>query len=127
MIRANRMRARFHAMFAWMCLIALTFGAGAVRALSQSPAGSDGWHIPEGAAVEPNPEALNPDAIAKGRSVYRAKCQRCHGADGAGNGPEADPDHPPANLTDARRASRNPDGVLFYKIWNGRANPRCPR
>ena len=26
MIRANRMRARFHAMFAWMCLIALTFG-----------------------------------------------------------------------------------------------------
>ena len=101
MIRANRMRARFHAMFAWMCLIALTFGAGAVRALSQSPAGSDGWHIPEGAAVEPNPEALNPDAIAKGRSVYRAKCQRCHGADGGGNGPEADPDHPPANLTDA--------------------------
>ena len=126
MIRANRMRARFHAMFAWMCLIALTFGAGAVRALSQSPAGSDGWHIPEGAAVEPNPEALNPDAIAKGRSVYRAKCQRCHGADGAGNGPEADPDHPPANLTDARRASTNPDGVLFYKIWNGRAQPKMP-
>ena len=107
MIRANRMRARFHAMFAWMCLIALTFGAGAVRALSQSPAGSDGWHIPEGAALEPNPEALNPDAIAKGRSVYRAKCQRCHGADGAGNGPEADPDHPPANLTDARRVEKS--------------------
>ena len=72
------------------------------------------------------PRSPNPDAIAKGRSVYRAKCQRCHGADGAGNGPEADPGHPPANLTDARRASRNPEGVLFYKIWNGRAKPKMP-
>ena len=72
MIRANRMRARFHAMFAWMCLIALTFGAGAVRALSQSPAGSDGWHIPEGAAVEPNPEALNPTRSPRG-GAYTAR------------------------------------------------------
>jgi hypothetical protein len=46
--------------------------------------------------------------------------------DGSGHGPEADPDHPPADLTDARRASRNPDGVMFYKIWNGRAKPKMP-
>jgi mono/diheme cytochrome c family protein len=24
------------------------------------------------------------------------------------------------------RATRNTDGVLFYKIWNGRANPEMP-
>ena len=23
-------------------------------------------------------------------------------------------------------ASRNPDGVMFYKVWNGRKNPKMP-
>jgi len=27
---------------------------------------------------------------------------------------------------DRRAAARNPDGVMFYKIWNGRANPKMP-
>jgi hypothetical protein len=36
--------------------------------------------------------------------LYQSKCQRCHGSDGAGRGPDADPAHPPADLTDARRA-----------------------
>jgi mono/diheme cytochrome c family protein len=76
--------------------------------------------------MQTNPEAISPAVIAKGRSLYKAKCQRCHGMDGAGRGPEGDPDHPPADLTDGLRASRNPDGVLFYKIWNGRARPKMP-
>ena len=25
-----------------------------------------------------------------------------------------------------RRASKNPDGVVFYKMWNGRAKPKVP-
>ena len=29
-------------------------------------------------------------------------------------------------MTDASRASRNPDGILFYKIWNGRKQPKMP-
>src|SRR5262245_26419509 len=70
---------------------------------------SDGWQIPEGAADEPNPEPLTPAILTRGQSVYKAKCQRCHGVDGAGQGPESDPGHPAADLTDGRRASRNPD------------------
>jgi mono/diheme cytochrome c family protein len=30
------------------------------------------------------------------------------------------------DLTVARRAARNPDGVVFYKIWNGRTKPKMP-
>ena len=104
----------------------LTVAVNVARVATQAPDGSDGWHIPEGAAMERNPEPLNADVLAKGQSLYRAKCQRCHGADGSGHGPEADPNHPAGNLTDGRIASRNPDGVMFYKIWNGRAKPKMP-
>jgi mono/diheme cytochrome c family protein len=103
----------------------LTCAAGVTLA-PQTPAGSDGWQLPDGAATEPNPVSVSPALLTKGRSLYKTKCQRCHGADGTGHGPEADPDHPAGDLTDARRASRNPDGVMFYKIWNGRTKPRMP-
>jgi mono/diheme cytochrome c family protein len=104
----------------------LVLAANVVYVAEQAPDGSDGWHIPEGAATEHSPVPVDAATIAKGKSLFQAKCQRCHGPDGAGRGPDADPAHAPADLTDASRASRNPDGVLFYKIWNGRAKPRMP-
>jgi mono/diheme cytochrome c family protein len=104
---------------AWLSLAASAIGNGV-------PSNSDGWQIPESAAAESNPEPNNAAVLAKGLSLYRAKCQRCHGVDGSGHGPDADPDHPAGNLTDQRVAARNPDGVLFYKIWNGRAKPKMP-
>jgi hypothetical protein len=30
------------------------------------------------------------------------------------------------DLTNPDRAVRNPDGVVFYKIWNGRQQPKMP-
>ena len=83
------------------------------------------WTIPEGAANEANPLAANADVLKKGASLYKSHCQSCHGAKGLGDGPEAD-------LKDARRkpanlsVSRTPDGVMFYKIWNGRDEPKMP-
>jgi len=114
--------------FACLALVVhgLIFTASVTTVITQSPANSEGWHIPEGAAMESNPQPLDPAVLAKGRMLYKSRCQRCHGADGTGHGPESDPDHPAANLTDASRASRNPDGVMFYKIWNGRAKPKMP-
>jgi mono/diheme cytochrome c family protein len=106
--------------------IGLTFAVATMRATPQAPAGAEGWQIPAGAATETNPVPPNGDVLAKGMSLYRTKCQRCHGADGTGHGPDADPRHPPADLTDGRRAFLNPDGVMFYKIWNGRARPKMP-
>jgi mono/diheme cytochrome c family protein len=108
---------------AWVWL-SLAFNV--VAGGAQAPAGSDGWHIPESAATELNPQPANASVLAKGQSLYKARCQGCHGADGSGHGPDADPNHPAGNLTDSRAAARNPDGVLFYKIWNGRSKPKMP-
>ena len=86
----------------------------------------DGWTIPAEAAREANPVAVNGQVLAKGKDIYKSKCQKCHGATGIGNGPDADPKKKPGNLTDSSRASRNPDGVMFYKVWNGRKEPKMP-
>ena len=112
----------------WIVLLVLgpTVGIEIAKGATPAPDPSDGWQIPEGAATEPNPEPLTAAGLTRGQTLYKAKCQRCHGVDGAGHGPESDPDHPAGDLTDGRRASRNPDGVMFYKIWNGRAQPKMP-
>ena len=85
-----------------------------------------GWTIPAGAAQEPNPIAASPDILTKGKTLFEKKCQRCHGKEGKGDGPDADSDMPPEDLTDGSRAGRNPDGVMFYKVWNGRKSPKMP-
>ena len=122
MILTNRTWALLCAALVFCPTVAIEVAIGA----RQAPDNSQGWHIPEGAAKEPNPEPLNEAVLARGQSLYKSKCQRCHGADGAGHGPEADPNHLPGDLTDGHRASRNPDGVMFYKIWNGREKPKMP-
>lgn len=118
-----RTKAPLGAVAIWISSLLIV---GAARAATQVPAGSDGWRIAEGAAGDSNPVPLTAAVLARGKRLYTEKCQRCHGADGMGHGPDADPDRPAGDLTDGRRASRNPDGVLFYKIWNGRAKPRMP-
>jgi mono/diheme cytochrome c family protein len=98
----------------------------ALEGMAPSDASSNGWRIPESAGAERSPLASSDREIVKGQGLFRSKCSGCHGADGRGHGPDSDPDHPAADLTDGRSAARNPDGVLFYKIWNGRAKPKMP-
>jgi mono/diheme cytochrome c family protein len=109
-----------------LMLVCLTVVIGAAWVTNQAFAGTEGWQVPDGAETERNPVSIDPAVLARGQRLYRSKCQGCHGVHGKGDGPDADPKHVPADLTDARRASRNPDGVMFYKIWNGRANPKMP-
>ena len=98
-------------------LVAATQDAGDER--------NKGWTIPPDAAREVNPVAVTPDVLQKGEKIYRGKCQRCHGREGKGNGPDADPEKPAGNFTDRMRVAFNPDGVMFYKVWNGR--PIAPK
>jgi mono/diheme cytochrome c family protein len=109
-----------------LALLAALVGIGAETANEARQGDSQGWQIPATAAAEGNPIAVTPAVLARGRDLYRSKCQKCHGQTGGGNGPEADPDEPPGDLTDPKRAPRNPDGVMFYKIWNGRSDPKMP-
>jgi mono/diheme cytochrome c family protein len=86
---------------------------------------SKGWTIPPDATAEKNPLTPSPKVIEEGKDQYSHHCERCHGKKGLGDGPEVDRKDRksrPANLA----MSRNPDGVMFYKIWNGRHDPRMP-
>lgn len=117
----------FHALMGIaVSIVWLTRALAAIEGGAPRSAPSSGWQIPESAASESSTVASTAGELMKGQSLYRAKCYNCHGADGRGHGPESDPDHPAGDLTDGRAAARNPDGVLFYKIWNGRAKPKMP-
>ena len=86
-----------------------------------------GWKIPPGAKDEKNPLTVNEATLAEGEKLFARKCERCHGPSGKGDGPDADPDHAEdMDLTSAKKAAANPDGVVFYKIWLGRSEPRMP-
>ncbi len=50
-----------------------------------------------------------------------------HGPKGLGDGVDADSDlQKEMDLTRADRVAANPDGVVFYKVWHGRQEPRMP-
>jgi mono/diheme cytochrome c family protein len=122
MIRSSRIALQ-RAVVAGACLAFTTSGGWSI---SHATGSADGWQIPNGAERESNPVVLDRAVLAKGQGLYKSKCQRCHGVSGRGDGPDAERKDPPGDLTDARRASRNPDGVMFYKIWNGRSKPNMP-
>ena len=97
-------------------------------AAAAAPRQANGWTIPATAAEEKSPLTVNPAVLANGKKLFADKCQRCHGAEGKGDGPDGDAEHKAdMNLTVASRAARNPDGVVFYKVWNGRAVPKMPK
>jgi mono/diheme cytochrome c family protein len=113
---------------AFACLF---FVCGLAISARQAPAPPaprpGGWVLPPTADEEKNPFAGDPKAVEAGKLLFEKKCQRCHGPGGKGDGPDADPDAmEDMNLTNPRRASRNSDGVVFYKAWNGRAKPKMP-
>lgn len=82
------------------------------------------WQIPAAAKTEKSPLKATLDVVKKGRAIFTTRCQKCHGPGGMGDGPDADPKDKPANLV-ASKADENPDGVLFYKVFNGQP-PKMP-
>jgi mono/diheme cytochrome c family protein len=101
-------------------LTVLDYPAAVGRAQSNS------WTIPQSAMTEKSPLVPTPDVLKKGRALFASSCQKCHGPDGKGDGPDGNREEPPADLTLASRSAANPDGIVFYKIWNGRERPKMP-
>ena len=96
-----------------------------VRTAQQKSA--SGWTLPPDAADTKSPLTVDDKVLAIGKKIFTDKCQKCHGPNGLGDGPDADPDHAEdMNLTNPKRADRNPDGVVFYKVLNGRRSPKMP-
>ena len=98
--------------------VLLATTAALAMSLASAAAQSDGWNIPADADALRSPLEQTPALVARGRTTYASRCQRCHGPEGRGDGPASDPKRPAANLTDP--AIANSDGVLFYKVWNGK-------
>ena len=114
-----------------MC-VALLVAAIAMKATGSEVAAAAsvqarGWTLPEDAATKQNPLQADEKTLAAGKAVFKQKCQKCHGPGGLGDGPDADPDAAgDMDLTNPKRAERNTDGVVFYKVLNGRGNPKMP-
>lgn len=109
---------------ALICAATLTTNAAYATDTAQT---SPRWTIPATAAEEKNPLPVTAATLAGGKRLYDQKCQNCHGAAGRGDGPDADKKYADTmDLTQAARAARNSDGQVFYKIWNGRLNPKMP-
>ncbi|MDQ3068540.1 MAG: c-type cytochrome [Acidobacteriota bacterium] len=95
--------------------------------LGLASAQGDGWQLPAEAADEKNPIAVTDATLTAGRRLYRLQCERCHGPEGKGNGSDAIPSRKrEMDLTNPERAGRNPDGIVFHKIWSGREKPKMP-
>jgi len=121
------MRTRWSVFAIAAILFAGGFAVSARQAPQARPSNPNGWILPPEADQEKNPFAGDPKAIASGKELYKKTCERCHGPGGKGDGKDADPDHmQDMDLTVARRAARNPDGTVFYKVWNGRKSPKMP-
>lgn len=88
---------------------------------------SSGWQLPPEAPDTKNPLTVNDTVLADGKKIFGDKCRKCHGPQGLGDGPDADPERAEVmNLTNPQRAERNPDGIVFFKVSNGRAKPKMP-
>jgi mono/diheme cytochrome c family protein len=121
---APRREASMTHTWKWIGPMAIWLIAGMVRVTA---AQQTGWIIPPNAAAETRPSAVTDATIAVGRKLYTSKCERCHGVAGKGDGLDANPQYShEMDLTKGDDAGQNPDGVVFYKIWNGRSSPRMP-
>jgi mono/diheme cytochrome c family protein len=78
------------------------------------------WTIPANAAELKSPVTSTPEVLKRGTSIFESRCRPCHGPEGKGNGPLSDPAHPAADLTAGVKADWPADGVLFYRVWNGK-------
>jgi len=119
-----RSRVLIGSALALLCGSMVGVMAGGTEAGQTPPAG---WILPEDAEQKKNPHPVDEKLIAAGMDIYKDKCARCHGPGGLGDGPDADPEvQADMDLTNPKRAERNSDGVVFYKVWNGRRRPKMP-
>jgi mono/diheme cytochrome c family protein len=89
----------------------------AVGASGQSPGGN-----PAARKVK-NPVPATAASVSAGKVAFDTYCALCHGTDGKGNGPLAQPNTKPQDLTDAAWVYGSTDGEIFDLIGRGLVGP----
>lgn len=81
------------------------------------------WPAPKAERARVNPVPATPEALKRGRSLFRVHCSVCHGDGGRGDGPAARPHArfaaAPRNLTRPDVQARLTEGEIFWKLSNG--------
>jgi mono/diheme cytochrome c family protein len=68
-----------------------------------------------------NPFPRSAESVARGRTLFEQHCAACHGASGHGDGPAAASLATPMDdLSDLAPPPYFPDGVVAYRIANGK-------
>jgi copper transport protein len=78
-----------------------------------------------GAALRANPISPTAESVARGKLIYLANCASCHGADGAGDGPEGSGMLPAPGAIGPSVTGRT-DPQLQYLVTNGLAGTKMP-
>ena len=118
---------RNHLMCVALLVAAIAMKATGSEVASAASVQARGWTLGEDAATKQNPLKPDETTLAAGKAIFKQKCQKCHGPGGLGDGPDADPDaSEDMDLTNPKRAERNSDGVVYYKVHNGRSRPKMP-
>ena len=74
--------------------------------------------IPTEYAGLTNPISPDAESLARGKTIYQAKCAACHGESGLGDGPTAEGlDPPPAPI--AHTSQMLSEAYLFYRVSAG--------
>lgn len=122
-----RLVALLAALTVWIGVLASTAHAQKPPAPEHDHDHEEGWTIPAGAEQLTSPFTVNPSVLAAGQKLFVKNCQHCHGKLGKGDGVDAEPKHKKdMDLTNPARVEQNPDGVVFYRVWNGRKDPKMP-
>ncbi len=75
--------------------------------------------MPPAAKDRPNPVPATQN-LANTQSLYADRCARCHGEQGAGDGPDAKLYKPLPSSLAGEGVRQSTDGQLFWKISKGR-------
>jgi mono/diheme cytochrome c family protein len=113
-------------MTAWKGTVLAVLAAGTAWAggAPQKPTEAElEWPAPTAERSRVNPLPSSPEALKRGRALFRVHCAVCHGDSGRGDGPAARPHArfaaPPRNLTRAEVQRRLTDGEIFWKLSTG--------